>query len=146
LGECIANIYLQFQGDNAGLDKGEQIAPSIIERPKIIKDEAKRTVRFECKLRAKPEAKIKWLKEKKELTNGKKYKIETKKESENVFILILEISVRFKDVFCKLLFNLRVNIFLIFKDFSAEDGGLYKVQAVNESGQSNANIHLSVEV
>ena len=95
LGECIANIYLQFQGDNAGLDKGDQIAPSIIERPKIIKDEAKRTVRFECKLRAKPEAKIKWLKEKKELTNGKKYKIETKKESENVFLLILEISVRF---------------------------------------------------
>ena len=67
LGECIANIYLQFQGDNAGLDKGDQIAPSIIERPKIIKDEAKRTVRFECKLSAKPEAKIKWLKEKKEL-------------------------------------------------------------------------------
>ena len=51
-------------------------------------------MRFECKLRAKPEAKIKWLKEKKELTNGKKYKIEMKKESENVFILILEIQVR----------------------------------------------------
>jgi len=141
---------LQFQGDNAGLDKGEQIAPSIIERPKIIKDEAKRTVRFECKLRAKPEAKIKWLKEKKELTNGKKYKIETKKESENVFLLILEISVRFKEHFLfyveGFVYFKGKHFFSIFKDFSAEDGGLYKVQAVNESGQSNANIHLSVEV
>jgi hypothetical protein len=125
LGECIANIHLQFQGDAAGLDKGDQIAPSIIEKPKIIKDEAKKTVRFECKLRAKPEAKIKWLKEKTDLANGKKYKIETKKDTttENVFILILEIS-----------------------DFSPEDGGLYKVQATNESGQSNANIHLNVEI
>ena len=27
-----------------------------------------------------------------------------------------------------------------------EDGGFYKVQAKNEAGQSNANIHLNVEV
>lgn len=123
MGECIANIFLQFQGDKAGVGKGDQIPPSIIEKPRIIKDESKRTVRFEVKLRAKPDPQIKWFKEKQELTNGKKYKIETKKEADNVFLLILEIL-----------------------DFSPDDGGLYKVQANNESGQSNANIHLNVEM
>lgn len=75
------------------MGKGEQIPPSILEKPKIIKDEVKKTVRFEVKLRAKPDAQITWLKEKTTLTNGKKYKIETKKEADNTFLLILEISV-----------------------------------------------------
>lgn len=123
LGECVANIFLQFQGDKAGVAKGDQIPPSIIEKPRIIKDETKRTVRIEVKLKAKPDAQIAWFKEKQSLSSGKKYKIETKKEADNVFLLILEIA-----------------------EFSPEDGGLYKVQAKNESGQSNANIHLNVEV
>ncbi|CAF0846330.1 unnamed protein product [Brachionus calyciflorus] len=123
LGECVANIFLQFEGNQAGLNKGDQLPPSIIAKPKIIKDEAKRTVRIEVRIRAKPEAQITWLKEKTSLKNDKKYKIESKKESDNVYLLTLEIS-----------------------DFTSADGGLYKVQAKNESGQSNANIHLNVEV
>lgn len=94
LGECTANIFLQFQGDQAGVAKGEQIPPSIIERPRIIKDETKRTVRIECKLRAKPDPQVKWIRDKQELTNGKKYKVEIKKESDNLFLLVLEILVR----------------------------------------------------
>jgi hypothetical protein len=93
LGECIANIFLQFQGEKAGVGKGDQIPPSILERPKIIKDETKKTVRIEVKMRAKPEAQISWFKEKQSLANGKKHKIEVKKEADNVFLLILEISV-----------------------------------------------------
>lgn len=93
LGECIANIFLQFQGDKAGVGKGDQIPPSILEKPKIIKDETKRTVRIEVKMRAKPDAQISWFKEKQALTAGKKYKTEVKKEADNVFTLILEISV-----------------------------------------------------
>ncbi len=93
MGECTANIFLQFQGDQAGVAKGEQIPPSIIERPLIIKDEAKRTVRIECKLRAKPDPQVKWIRDKQELTNGKKYKVEVKKEADNLFLLILEILV-----------------------------------------------------
>jgi hypothetical protein len=93
LGECIANIFLQFQGDQADVAKADQIPPSVIERPRIIKDEAKKIIRIEVKLKAKPEAQISWIKEKKTLSNSKKYKLETKKESENLFLLILEISV-----------------------------------------------------
>jgi hypothetical protein len=84
---------LQFQGDQAKAGKDDQLPPSILEKPKIIKDEAKKTVRFECRLRAKPDPQITWLKDKTVLTSGKKFKIETKKESDNIFILILEISV-----------------------------------------------------
>ncbi len=94
MGECTANIFLQFQGDQAGVAKGEQIPPSIIERPRIIKDETKRTVRIECKLRAKPDPQVKWFRDKQELTNGKKYKVEVKKEADNLFLLVLEILVR----------------------------------------------------
>lgn len=93
LGECVANIFLQFQGDTAGVGKGDQIPPSIIEKPRIIKDEAKRTVRIECKLKAKPDAQITWLKEKQTITNTKKYKIETKKEADNTFLLSIDILV-----------------------------------------------------
>jgi hypothetical protein len=124
LGECIANIFLQFQGDKAGVGKGDQIPPTILEKPKIIKDESKRTVRIEVRMRAKPDATITWFKEKQTLkSDNKKWKIDMKKESNNEFTLILEIL-----------------------DFSPNDGGLYKVQAKNESGQSNANIHLNVDV
>ncbi len=123
LGECTANIFLQFKGDKAGVAKGDQIPPSIIEKPRIIKDEAKKTVRFEVRIRAKPDAQITWFREKSQLSNTKKYKIDIKKENDNVFLLSLDVN-----------------------DFQPQDGGLYKVQAKNESGQSNANIYLSVEV
>lgn len=123
MGECVANIFLQFEGNKAGLNKGDQLPPSIIEKPKIIKDEIKRTVRIQVKIQAKPEAQFSWFKEKQALKSDKKYKIETKKEADNAYLLILEIS-----------------------DFSPADGGLFKVQAKNESGQTNANIHLNVEM
>lgn len=123
LGECIANIYLQFQGDQAGVGKADTLPPSVIEKPRIVKDDAKRIVRFEVRMRAKPQMDVTWFKEKTTLVNNKKHKIECKKESENVYLLSLDIS-----------------------DFSPEDGGLYKVQGKNEAGQSNANIHLNVEV
>lgn len=123
LGECIANIYLQFQGDKADVGKSDMIPPTVTEKPKIVKDDAKRMVRFEVRMKAKPQMDVAWFKEKTALINNKKHKIELKKEADNVFLLTLEIS-----------------------DFSPEDGGLYKVQGKNDAGQSNANIHLHVEV
>ena len=44
LSECVANIYLQFQGEQARVAKGDQTPPSVIERPRIIKDDSKKTV------------------------------------------------------------------------------------------------------
>lgn len=123
LGECIANIYLQFENEQAAVAKSDTLPPSVIEKPKIIKDEAKRMVRFEVRMRAKPQMDTVWFKNKQKLTNDKKYKIDVKQEADNVFLLSLEVS-----------------------DFSPEDGGLYKVQGKNEAGQSNANIHLHVEL
>lgn len=93
LGECIANIYLQFQGEQAEVAKSDSLPPTVIEKPRIIKDDAKRVVRFEVRMRAKPEMDVAWFKEKTALTNNKKHKIEIKKESDNVFLLSLEISV-----------------------------------------------------
>ena len=75
------------------MGKGDQIPPSMIEKPRIIKDETKKTVRIECKLRAKPDPQIVWFKEKQTITNGRKYKIETKKEADNIFLLCIDILV-----------------------------------------------------
>ena len=93
MGECVANIYLQFQGEQAGVAKGDQIPPSVIEKPRIIKDDSKKTVRIEVRMKSKPEAQIVWFREKQSLSNGKKYKIETRKEADNSYLHILEILV-----------------------------------------------------
>ncbi len=77
------------------MGKGDQIPPSMIEKPRIINDEAKKTVRIECKLRAKPDPQIVWFKEKQAITTGRKYKIETKKEADNIFLLCIDILVSF---------------------------------------------------
>ena len=77
----------------AGVGKGDTIPPSVIERPRIIKNDTNRSVRFEVKLRAKPEPQISWFKEKSALVNGNKFKIDVKKEADNVFIMTLEIKV-----------------------------------------------------
>lgn len=93
MGECIANIILQFQGDKAGVGKDDMLPPSVIEKPRIVKDEKSRMVRFEVRMRAKPQMDVTWLKEKTTLVNNKKHKIDIKKEADNVFLLSLEISV-----------------------------------------------------
>jgi len=93
LGECIANIYLQFEGEQGGVKKSDALPPSVIEKPRIIKDEAKRKVRFEVRMRAKPQMDVAWFKNKQPLTNDKKYKIDIQKEADNVFLLSLEVSV-----------------------------------------------------
>jgi len=93
LGECVANIFLTFQGDVAGVSKVDQTPPSMIDKPKIIKDEIKKTVRIECRVRAIPDAQITWFKEKQTITSSKKYKIESKKEPDNTFLLSIDILV-----------------------------------------------------
>ncbi len=93
LGECIANIYLQFEGESGEVKKSDALPPSVIEKPRIIKDEAKCKVRFEVRMRAKPQMDVSWFMNKKPLTNDKKYKIDVQKEADNVFLLSLEVSV-----------------------------------------------------
>ena len=102
--------------------KSDLIAPCLLEVPRVIRDAVKKSVRIECKLRAKPDAQIKWLRDKKELINGKKHKLSSKKEPDGTFTLTLEVL-----------------------DLAATDAGLYKLEARNESGQSNAHIHMTVD-
>ena len=93
LGECVANVHLQIQNNKPTFAKADQISPSILEKPRVVVDDAKKSVRIEIRMKSKPEAQISWFKEKLSLTNGKKYKIETRKEADNSYLYILEILV-----------------------------------------------------
>ena len=65
----------------------------MLEKPSIITDDAKKSVRFEVRLRAKPEAQVSWLRNNQILKASNKYKFEVRKEADNVFVLVLEILV-----------------------------------------------------
>lgn len=93
LGECITNINLQIQGNKASLAKQDLIPPTLIEKPTIVMDGAKKCVRVDVKIRAKPEAKAVWFKDGKQLSQSNKYKFNVKKEADNVYILSLDLYV-----------------------------------------------------
>ena len=84
---------MQFQGEQARLAKEDQIPPSVFEKPRIIKDDSKKTVRIEVRMKSKPEAQVDWFREKQHLSNGKKYIIATIKQDDNFYLQILEILV-----------------------------------------------------
>jgi len=75
------------------VEKNDALTPAVIEKPRIIKFEAQRMVRFETRWKAKPQMDISWFKEKIPIFNNEKYKIDCVKESDNNYILSLEIAV-----------------------------------------------------
>jgi hypothetical protein len=93
LGECVANISLQFQGDEAGVERNDALTPTVTERPRIIKFEGQRMVRFETRWKAKPQMEVCWFKEKMPIANSAKYRTDCVKETDNSYLLSLEISV-----------------------------------------------------
>lgn len=93
LGECVANISLQFQGNEAGVGKSDSLPPSVVEKPRIIKLEAQRKVRFEVRWKSKEQMDVAWLKEKCPVKNSDKFMIECVQEADNTYLVSLEISV-----------------------------------------------------
>jgi hypothetical protein len=80
------------------LTKTDLIPPTLLEKPIIISDDAKKSVRFEVRIRAKPEAQVVWLRNSQILRASNKYKFDVRKEAENVFVLVLEILVSVGDL------------------------------------------------
>ena len=87
---------MQFQANKGNLAKADLIPPTLLEKPNIITDDSKKSVRFEVRLRAKPEPQVSWLRNNQILKASNKYKFEIRKEADNVFVLVLEILVSFR--------------------------------------------------
>lgn len=93
LGECVVNAHIQFQANKASLAKTDLIPPTLLDKPSISNDDTKKCIRFECRLRAKPEAQIQWFKDGAALTANAKNKFEVKKDGDNIYIVALEVYV-----------------------------------------------------
>jgi hypothetical protein len=91
----VSNLFIQFQANKPSLAKLDLIAPVIVDKPSIVRDEIKKCLRFEIKLQAKPDAQVAWFKDTIALKSSNKYKMDLKKESENLFLACLEIYVCF---------------------------------------------------
>ncbi len=140
----MSNLFLQFQANKPNLAKLDLIAPTLFDKPVIVRDEIKKCLRFEVRVQAKPDAQVAWLKENVALKAGSKYKIDVKKEPDNVFLAILEIYVMSgAAISCDRPFDSVEPLF--FKDFAKTDGGIYKMQAKNDAGQLNLLVELNIE-
>ncbi|GFU27590.1 hypothetical protein TNCV_283081 [Trichonephila clavipes] len=119
VGEGSATINLNFEGDASKKIPGGK-APRFPKKP-AIKQEGD-SLCLEVVLEAHPFPKILWFLGTKEVKEGPRHKIKKKETAKDTYILTLEII-----------------------DPSPEDGGTYRCNAVNELGESNANIALNLQ-
>ncbi|XP_055958001.1 muscle M-line assembly protein unc-89-like isoform X2 [Patella vulgata] len=117
-GESNANITLNFSGGDK--PKGDGEAPQFTEKPKVIQDPSGKKLSIECVCKAKPKPDLEWFKGTSSLKLGGRIS-STVTEKNGTYVIILEI-----------------------QNFTAEDGGQYKVTAKNASGESSANISLNL--
>lgn len=117
-GEITANLNLNIEGEKA--PEGE--APTFVEKPKIIPEDDGRRVIMECKVRAKPKPNIIWYREGVVIKESKR-SVMTVKEQKDIYTIRLEL-----------------------KEVEVTDAGLYKCNAKNAAGESNANLTLNIEL
>lgn len=118
-GEGYATINLNFDSGKPNIPDGKP--PRFPKKPTIRQKGG--TLILECLLEANPFPEITWSHGSDEIVDGARHRI-VKKDADNkdTYILSLEI-----------------------KDPTIEDGGQYKCHAVNELGESNANIALNFQ-
>ncbi|KAM7286911.1 twitchin [Ixodes scapularis] len=119
-GEGHANITLNFEGDSGKPKVPDGKAPRFPKKP-TIRQEGDALV-LECILEAHPFPEISWFLGPKKIADGTRHKISKKETAKHTYLLSLEI-----------------------RDPTTEDGGNYRCNAVNELGDSNANITLNLK-
>ena len=117
-GQGFANISLNFEDGKPKLPDGK--APRFPKKP-TIKQVAGNLI-LECLLEANPFPEITWYHKTKVIQDSLRHKLNKLDVSKDTYLLTLEI-----------------------KEPSSDDGGTYKCNAVNELGESNANIALNFQ-
>jgi len=116
-GESNANISLNFQGG----DTGSGMAPSFIEKPRIIPNESGTLITLRCICTANPKPEVTWFKGTKIVTESSKISMKVSGQ-ENTY-----------------------EVLLLIQDPIGPDSGTYRCHVKNEHGESNANLNLNIE-
>jgi hypothetical protein len=117
-GDSYASINLNFDHEKPDLPDGKP--PRFPKKPTIRQKGS--TLILECLLEANPFPEITWNHGTKVISDGTRHRTKKVDSGDNTYILSLEIV-----------------------DPTAEDGGTYRCNAVNEFGESNANIALNFQ-
>ncbi|GFQ82950.1 hypothetical protein TNCT_309441, partial [Trichonephila clavata] len=117
-GDGHANITLNFENDKPQIPKGK--TPRFPKKPTILQEGD--SLLLQCVLEADPLPEIVWYHGTKKITDGKRHKIKQKSQGQDMYLLTLEI-----------------------QDPVTEDGGNYRCNAINDLGESNANIALNFQ-
>lgn len=105
-----------------GGDDPNGFAPSFVEKPRIIPNEAGTLITMKCRCKSKPAPVVTWYRGTDVVEESAKIAIKSSSTEEDIYELVLEI-----------------------KDPSAPDGGTYRCHVKNEFGESNANLNLNIE-
>ena len=98
----------------------EGIAPSAVEKPKIIPSEDGSCVKFEIRIKARPKPTVTWYRGTTVVKDNSRIKTTMKEIGENLYLIVLEI-----------------------KDVIATDGGEYKAVIKNDFGEMSFTLHLN---
>lgn len=88
----IVLIYYAFKGGEE--ENSDAIAPTFIEKPKIVPNESGTLITMKCKCRAKPAPVVTWFKESTQVTESSRFKMKCTAIESDVYELVLEIKVR----------------------------------------------------
>lgn len=77
-----------------GGDDPNGFAPSFVEKPRIIPNEAGTLITMKCRCKSKPEPVVTWYREKEVVKESSKIKIKSSSAEEDIYELVLEIKVR----------------------------------------------------
>ncbi len=118
-GEGVANISLYFEAGKIIIPPGK--APRFPTKP-VIKQVGGGDLLLECLLEANPLPTITWYHGNNVVKGGPRHRIAIKEKGKDTYLLSLEV-----------------------KDPEAPDGGNYRCHAVNDLGESNANIAINFQ-
>lgn len=82
-----------------GGDDPNGYAPSFVEKPRIIPNEAGTLITMKCRCKSKPAPVVTWYREKDVVQETSKIKIKSSSTEEDIYELVLEIKVKTNDTF-----------------------------------------------
>jgi hypothetical protein len=134
------NYCLFGIGDKANLEQLDKLAPAF-EKPKITKNSKQKSIQIECRCKGKQEPKITWKKNKLDIKDTpNKYKISKTKEADDTYVFTLDILVSSyqKKIITR-------DLLSPIQNATPTDGGIYKILAKNDAGDSQALVNLTID-
>lgn len=96
---CKIQTLIFYIKRSGGEDPDGGFAPSFVEKPRIIPNEAGTLITMKCRCKSKPEPVVTWYRGQDVVTESSKISISSSSTEENIYELVLEIKVSFNFIF-----------------------------------------------